>query len=160
VLQRHLEEQRLLRAYHRTRSRRGREAVIERFLPLARSLARRHRRGTEPLEDLQQVAFLALVKAVGAFDPSRGFAFTSFAVPSIAGAIKRHFRDSGWSVRMPRELQQLAHRARTDSLLVHLYGPRVFSDVATAKRRDPPLDRCTEAQSSQPRREARLAVAK
>ena len=108
MLQRHLEEQRLFRAYHRTRSRRDRDAVIERFLPLARSLARRHRRGAEPLEDLEQVAYLALVKAVDAFDPSRGFAFTSFALPSIVGAIKRHFRDSGWSVRMPRDLQELA----------------------------------------------------
>ena len=80
--QRHYEEQRLFREYHRTRSPRDREAVIERFLPLARSLARRHRRGGEPLEDLEQVAFLALVKAVDGFDPARGYAFTSFAVPA------------------------------------------------------------------------------
>ena len=106
--QRHYEEQRLFREYHRTRSPRDREAVIERFLPLARSLARRHRRGGEPLEDLEQVAFLALVKAVDGFDPARGYAFTSFAVPSISGAIKRHFRDNGWSVRVPRDLQELA----------------------------------------------------
>jgi RNA polymerase sigma-B factor len=104
------EELRILRAYHSTGDPRAREAAVERFLPLARSLARRYRGGGEPLEDLEQVAFLALVRAVDGFDPSRGTAFTSYAVPSIAGAIKRHFRDNGWSVRVPRELQELALR--------------------------------------------------
>jgi RNA polymerase sigma-B factor len=83
---------------------------VERFLPLARSLARRYSGGSEPLEDLEQVACLALVRAVDGFDPTRGTAFTSYAVPSIAGAIKRHFRDNGWSVRVPRDLQELALR--------------------------------------------------
>ncbi len=83
---------------------------MERFLPLARSLARRYSGGSEPLEDLEQVAYLALVRAVDGFDPARGTAFTSYAVPSIAGAIKRHFRDNGWSVRVPRDLQELALR--------------------------------------------------
>jgi RNA polymerase sigma-B factor len=104
------EELKLLRAYHSTGDRRAREAAVERFLPLARSLARRYRGGGEPLEDLEQVAYLALVRAVDGFDPSRGTAFTSYAVPSIAGAIKRHFRDNGWSVRVPRDLQELALR--------------------------------------------------
>jgi RNA polymerase sigma-B factor len=104
------EELRLLRAYHATGDPRAREAAVERFLPLARSLARRYRGGTEPLEDLEQVACLALVRAVDGFDPSRGTAFTSYAVPSIAGALKRHFRDNGWSVRVPRDLQELALR--------------------------------------------------
>jgi RNA polymerase sigma-B factor len=104
------EELRLLRAYHSTGDVRARDAAVERFLPLARSLARRYRGGTEPLEDLEQVACLALVRAVDGFDPTRGTAFTSYAVPSIAGAIKRHFRDNGWSVRVPRDLQELALR--------------------------------------------------
>ena len=104
------EELRLLRAYHSTGDPRAREAAVERFLPLARSLARRYSGGSEPLEDLEQVAFLALVRAVDGFDPTRGTAFTSYAVPSIAGAIKRHFRDNGWSVRVPRDLQELALR--------------------------------------------------
>ena len=104
------EELRLLRAYHSTGDPRAREAAVERFLPLARSLARRYSGGSEPLEDLEQVAFLALVRAVDGFDPTRGTAFTSYAVPSIAGAIKRHFRDHGWSVRVPRDLQELALR--------------------------------------------------
>jgi RNA polymerase sigma-B factor len=104
------EELRLLTAYHSTGDPRAREAVVARFLPLARSLARRYSGGSEPLEDLEQVACLALVRAVDGFDPTRGTAFTSYAVPSIAGAIKRHFRDHGWAVRVPRDLQELALR--------------------------------------------------
>ena len=113
------EELRLLRAYHSTRDPRAREAAVGRFLPLARSLARRYSGGSEPLEDLEQVACLALVRAVDDFDPTRGTAFTSYAVPSIAGAIKRHFRDHGWCVRVPRDLQELALRVErvNDELL-------------------------------------------
>jgi RNA polymerase sigma-B factor len=106
----HHEEKRLFLAYRRTGDLRARDALIERYLPLARSLARRYRGASEPLEDLEQVASLALVKAVEGFDPARGTAFSSYAVPSIAGAIKRHFRDHGWSLRMPRDLQELALR--------------------------------------------------
>src|SRR5215210_4042912 len=104
------EEQQLFLTDQRTRDPRARDLLVERYLPLARSLARRYRRSPEPLEDLEQVACLALVKAVDGFDPTRGTAFTSYAVPSIAGAIKRHFRDNGWSVRVPRDLQELALR--------------------------------------------------
>ena len=103
-------EKRLFLDYQRTGSRRDRDVLIERFMPLARSLARRYRRGPEPLEDLEQVACLALLRAVDGFDPSRGLAFSSYAVPSITGALKRHYRDCGWSVRMPRDLQELALR--------------------------------------------------
>ena len=110
MLTRAQDEKRLFSDYERTGSRRDRDAVIERFMPLARSLARRYWRGAEPLEDLEQVASLALLRAVEGFDPSRGLAFSSYAVPSIAGALKRHYRDCGWSVRMPRELQELALR--------------------------------------------------
>ena len=104
------EEKRLFLAYHRTRDPRTRGVLVERYLPLARSLARRYRRSSEPLEDLEQVASLALIKAVDGFDPARDTAFSSYAVPSIAGAIKRHFRDHGWSLHMPRDLQELAVR--------------------------------------------------
>jgi len=106
----HTDPQSLIREYQRTREPRLREQLVHRYLPLARSLARRFASGGEPLEDLEQVAALALVKAVDGFDAERGTAFSSYAVPSIAGAIKRHFRDHGWSVRVPRELQERAMR--------------------------------------------------
>jgi RNA polymerase sigma-B factor len=106
----HQEEKRLFLTYRRTGDLRVRDALIERYLPLARSLARRYRGASEPLEDLEQVASLALVRAVEGFDPARGTAFSSYAVPSIAGAIKRYFRDHGWSLRVPRDLQELALR--------------------------------------------------
>ncbi len=78
-----------------------------RFLPLARQLARRYQHAGEPLDDLYQVASLGLVKAIDRFDPARETAFSSFAVPTIVGELKRHFRDKGWSVRVPRDLQDL-----------------------------------------------------
>jgi RNA polymerase sigma-B factor len=86
----------------------ARAALVSRFLPLARQLARRYQRGGEPLDDLIQVASLGLLKAIDRFDPSRETAFSSFAVPTILGELKRHFRDRGWSVRVPRDLQELA----------------------------------------------------
>ncbi|MEA2286904.1 MAG: polymerase sigma-B factor, partial [Solirubrobacteraceae bacterium] len=104
------QDKRLFLAYQRTRDQRARAALVERYIPLARSLARRYRRGPEPLEDLEQVANLALVKAVDGFDATRDIAFSSYAVPSIVGAIKRHFRDHGWSLHLPRDLQELALR--------------------------------------------------
>ena len=110
MLTRRQADHQLFLEYRRTKSRRDRDALVERYLPLARNLARRYRRGAEPLEDLEQVAALALVKAVEGFDPARDVAFSSYAVPSITGALKRHYRDCGWSVRVPRELQELAVR--------------------------------------------------
>ena len=88
----------------------ARAALVERFLPLARQLARRYQRGGELLDDLNQVASLGLLKAIDRFDPERQTAFSSFAVPTILGELKRHFRDKGWSVRVPRDLQELAVR--------------------------------------------------
>jgi RNA polymerase sigma-B factor len=79
--------------------------VMERFLPLARQLARRYARQNEPLDDLFQVASIGLLKAVDRFDPSRGFAFSTFAVPTIVGELKRYFRDAGWAVHVPRPIQ-------------------------------------------------------
>ena len=102
------EDMRLFLAYRRSGDLAARDALIQRFLPLARSLARRYARAPEPLDDLEQVASLALIKAVDAFDIDRGTAFSSYAVPCIAGALKRHFRDTCWAVRPPRDLQELA----------------------------------------------------
>jgi RNA polymerase sigma-B factor len=86
----------------------AREQLAERFLPLARQLARRYQRADEPLDDLVQVASLGLIKAIDRFDPQREVAFSSYAVPTILGELKRHFRDRTWSVRVPRDLQELA----------------------------------------------------
>jgi RNA polymerase sigma-B factor len=87
-----------------------RDAVVERFLPLARQLAARYQRPEEPFDDIFQVACFGLVKAVDRFDPERRVAFTSYAVPTITGEIKRYFRDRAWSVRVPRDLQELTMR--------------------------------------------------
>ena len=89
---------------------REREKLIERYLPLARRLARRYARGQEPFDDLMQVACLGLVKAVDRYDPGRRHAFTTYAVPTIVGELRRYYRDHTWAVRMPRELQELSLR--------------------------------------------------
>jgi RNA polymerase sigma-B factor len=85
----------------------AREQLVARFLPLARQLARRYQRASEPLDDLLQVASMGLIKAIDRFDPDREIAFSSYAVPTILGEIKRHFRDRTWAVRVPRDLQEL-----------------------------------------------------
>jgi RNA polymerase sigma-B factor len=85
-----------------------REQAVRRFLPLARSLAARYARSGEPLDDLEQVACIGLLNAIDRFDPERGAAFSSFAVPTILGELRRHFRDRTWALRVPRQLQEIA----------------------------------------------------
>jgi RNA polymerase sigma-B factor len=102
------EDKLLFKRYLETRDPVARDALVERFLPLARQLARRYQRAEEPLDDLIQVASLGLVKAIDRFDADREVAFSSYAVPTILGEIKRHFRDRTWSVRVPRDLQELS----------------------------------------------------
>jgi RNA polymerase sigma-B factor len=96
----------------------ARAALIERFVPLARQLAYRYHRTEEPYDDLVQVACVGLVKAIDRFDASRGVAFSSYAVPTILGELKRHFRDRTWSVRVPRDLQE--HALRIDRAVATL----------------------------------------
>jgi RNA polymerase sigma-B factor len=105
-----------------------RELLVERFLPLARSIASRYVRQSEPFEDIFQVACLGLVKAIDGFDVTRGRAFSSFAVPTIAGEIKRYYRDRTWSVHVPRDLQELTlqiERARNELEREHSRSPTV-----------------------------------
>src|SRR4051812_12272616 len=108
------EEARLFARYKRTGDQAARAELAARFLPLARHLANRYR-GRGDSEDLIQVASYALVKAIDRYDPDRGLAFTSFAVPTIVGELKRHFRDHGWAVHVPRELKERALAVRRTS---------------------------------------------
>jgi RNA polymerase sigma-B factor len=102
------EDKLLFKRYLETREPEARDALVERFLPLARQLARRYQRAEEPLDDLIQVASLGLVKAIDRFDADRDVAFSSYAVPTILGELKRHFRDRTWAIRVPRDLQELS----------------------------------------------------
>ena len=88
----------------------NRERAFQRYVALARALAARYRHTEEPIEDLEQVASIGLLNAIDRFDPDRGTAFSSFAVPTILGELRRHFRDTTWALRVPRQLQELAPR--------------------------------------------------
>jgi RNA polymerase sigma-B factor len=111
-------ERQLLLSYHRYGDLAAREELVERFLPLARDLALRYSYTDEPFDDLLQVASLGLIKAIDRFEPGRGTKFTSYAAPTILGELKRHFRDKGWSLHVPRDLQErtLAVSRETEAL--------------------------------------------
>ncbi len=98
----------------------AREALVERYLPLVRHLARRYGRATEPLDDLVQVGSIGLLGAIDRYDPGSGTAFSSFAVPTILGEIRRHFRDRGWAMHVPRGIQE-AH-GRVSRVIDELTG--------------------------------------
>jgi len=101
---------RLFVRWHDDHDRQAREALFERFLPLARGLAHRYHNPHEPLEDLIQVAGVGLLYAIDRFDPDRGIHFSSFAIPTIIGELKRHFRNTAWAVHVSRGSQELALR--------------------------------------------------
>jgi RNA polymerase sigma-B factor len=118
----------LLRRYARERDPLLRERLVLRYQPLARSLALRYARAHEPIDDLEQIAMIGLLHALDRFDPDRGFAFTSFAVPTILGELRRAFRSTGWAAYVPRKAQErLAHlRPALDELATALgRSPRV-----------------------------------
>ena len=118
----------LLRRYHETGEVAARQALIERHLPLVRRLAQRYARRGESVEDLAQVGVVGLIKAIDRFDGGYGVSLATYAAPNILGEIKRHFRDRGWAMRVPRDVQELnvkLHRAM-DGLTVRLgRSPRV-----------------------------------
>ena len=102
-----MDERSLLDRYRRDGDLAARDAVVLRFLPLARQLASRYRGTGESHEDLVQIACVGLLKAVDRFEPDRGHAFPKYAVPTILGELRRHFRDRGWAVHVPRSTQEL-----------------------------------------------------
>jgi RNA polymerase sigma-B factor len=130
------DDRQLLRRWHENADEEARAALVERTLPLARTLARRYANKGESLDDLEQVAALGLVKAIDRFDLGRDVRFTTFAVPTIAGEIKRHFRDRGWMIRVPRDIQELSSRISItrDRLTRELGRSPTVPELATGAR--------------------------
>jgi RNA polymerase sigma-B factor len=128
------EDRALFERYLDRRNPVDREVLVERFLPLARQLARRYQRPEEPFDDLMQVASLGLVKAIDRFDLEREVAFSSYAVPTILGEIKRYFRDRTWSVRVPRDLQEMALKVdrAVSQLALDLHRQPSVAEIAQA----------------------------
>jgi RNA polymerase sigma-B factor len=140
----HDESVALLERHFRERDPRDREELVQRFLPLARHLSRRYFTAGE-IDDLEQVASLGLLKAIDRYDPTRGIAFTSFAVPTIIGELKRYFRDCGWSLHVPRSLKELAAKvdAATEQLMSE--SGQVPTVEELARRLDTDAERILEA---------------
>lgn len=127
-----LDNRELFVRWQKLDDRRAREQLVDRFLPLARNLARRYSGAREPFDDLLQVASLGLVKAIDRFDVDRGAAFSSFAVPTILGELKRYFRDLGWSVHVPRGAQEQALKVQDaqERLTTKTGRPPTVTDLA------------------------------
>lgn len=120
------EPERVLSRYARSRQRRDFEHLVVRYRPLAMRLAHRYAGRSYGREDLEQVACIGLIKAIQRFDPSRGCAFTTFAIPTILGELRRYCRDTGWSAHVPRGMQE------------RIAAVRIASDVAAASLRRTP----------------------
>ena len=123
----------LFREYKETGDPEVRDQLIMSHLNLVRFLASKFKNRGEPLDDLIQVGTIGLIKAIDRFDPSRGLEFTTYATPTIMGEIKRHFRDKGWSVRVPRRLQELSAKVNqtTDELTNELSRSPSVDEIAT-----------------------------
>ncbi len=128
------DDKRLLRRYHEEGDLQAREELIERYMSLVRSLARRYSYRGEQLDDLVQIGAIGLIKAVDRFDLDRGVELTTYATPNIIGEIKRHFRDKGWSVRVPRGLQELNVQVSKliEQLTVELSRSPTIAELAEA----------------------------
>jgi RNA polymerase sigma-B factor len=124
----------LLRRYHEDGDLAAREQLIEQYMSLVRSLARRYSYRGEQLEDLVQIGAIGLIKAIDRFDLDRGVELTTYATPNIIGEIKRHFRDKGWAVRVPRGLQELNVQLSRiiEQLTVQLGRSPTIAELATA----------------------------
>ncbi len=126
----------------------AREKLVMSHLNLVRFIANKFKNRGEPIDDLVQVGYLGLLKAIDRFDPSRGLEFTTFATPTIMGEIKRHFRDKGWSVRVPRRLQELSAKVNqaTDTLTSQLQRSPTVAEIADYL--DATVDEVLEAMES------------
>jgi RNA polymerase sigma-B factor len=124
----------LLRRYHEHGDLQAREQLIEQYMSLVRSLARRYSYRGEQLDDLVQIGSIGLIKAIDRFDIDRGVELTTYATPNIIGEIKRHFRDRGWAVRVPRGLQELNVRLSKliEQLTVQLGRSPTIPELAKA----------------------------
>jgi RNA polymerase sigma-B factor len=129
-----LDDKILLRKYHEEGDLQAREKLIEQYMALVRSLARRYSYRGEQLDDLVQIGAIGLIKAIDRFDLDRGVELTTYATPNIIGEIKRHFRDKGWSVRVPRGLQELNVQLSrlVESLTVELGRSPTIPELAKA----------------------------
>jgi RNA polymerase sigma-B factor len=128
----------LLIAYHREGDQRARDQALLELMPLVRALANRYAGRGEPLEDLVQVGSLGLIKAVDRFDVDRGVEFSSYAVPTIVGEIRRHFRDKAWALHVPRRLKELSVRLSRllDELTTELGRSPTIAELAEASGAD------------------------
>jgi RNA polymerase sigma-B factor len=124
----------LLVAYHRNGDLEAREQALVELMPLVRALATRYAGRGEPLEDLVQVGSIGLIKAVDRFDVDRGVDFASYAVPTIVGEIRRHFRDKAWAMHVPRRLKELSVRLSRvlDQLTTELGRSPTIAELANA----------------------------
>lgn len=138
----------LFRRYKEEGDVEAREKLVMSHMNLVRFLANKFKNRGEPLDDLIQVGYLGLLKAIDRFDPSRGLEFTTYATPTIMGEIKRHFRDKGWSVRVPRRLQELSAKVNqaTDVLTTEFQRSPKIEEIA--EYLDASVDEVLEAMES------------